>query len=176
MINKVKFFSHNKEGVAAVEFALIAPIMITLFFGAVELSDGLLANRKVTSVASSVADLVSQDTQIDDAGMADIFKAAQAIIVPYNFTDLSVRVSSINIDFDGTTQVGWSDGYNTSSYSPGTNFALPTGIGQPGGSVIVTEVSYNFESILGHIIVGTLTFEDKFFARPRRVLRVSRIT
>ena len=104
-----------------------------------------------------------------------IFKAAEAVIVPYNVSDLSVRVSSINVETDGTTDVGWSDAYNTSALSPGTNFALPDGIGQPGGSVIVTEVSYNFDSILGQIIVGTLTLEDRFFARPRRVVRVERI-
>ena len=172
---KFKSFRQNKDGVAAIEFAVIAPLMVTLFFGAVELSDGLLADRKVTVVASSIADLISQDTQIDDAGMADVFKAAEAVIVPYNVSSLSIRVSSINVETDGTTDVGWSDGYNTSAYAPGTNFALPTGIGQPGGSVIVTEVSYDFQSILGQLIVGTVVLDDQFFARPRRVLRISRI-
>lgn len=172
---RTKSFCRNKDGVAAIEFAIIAPVMLTLFFGAVELSDGLLVDRKVTVVASSIADLVSQDTQIDNAGMADIFKAAEAVIVPYNVADLTVRVSSINVETDGTTDVGWSDGYNTSSYAPGTNFALPNGIGAPGGSVIVTEVSFTYDSILGQIIVGTLTLEDQFFARPRRVLRVERV-
>ncbi len=175
MKTRIKSFRENKDGVAAIEFAIIAPVMVTLFFGAVELSDGLLADRKVTVVASSIADLVSQDTQIDNAGMADIFKAAEAVIVPYNVSSLSVRVSSINVDVDGSTDVGWSDGYNISAYSPGTNYALPNGIAQPGGSVIVTEVAYNFNSILGHIIVGTLTLNDQFYARPRRVLRVARI-
>ncbi len=176
MRQQVRAFAHNQDGLAAVEFAFIAPVMLLLFFGAVELSDALLADRKVTAVASSVADLVAQDSQIDDSGINDIFMAAEAILAPYDTTQLTIRVSQINVETDGTTRVGWSDALRTTAYSPGMNFSLPDGISQPGGSVIVSEITFTYQSIVSHFITGNITLTDGFYARPRKVLRIERVS
>src|SRR5882672_5866985 len=72
------------EAFAAAEFAMIAPIMITMYFGAAELTDGYAASAKVTSVASTAADLVAQENSICNAEMADTFSALDAIIFPYD--------------------------------------------------------------------------------------------
>src|SRR5207244_1629235 len=66
----------STEGVAAVEFALIVPIMAIMFIGAVELSQAITVDRRVTQVASSTADLVARaETQISQAEITDIMKA-----------------------------------------------------------------------------------------------------
>ena len=43
--------ARDRRGVSAVEFALVAPLMIGLYLGCVEISDGVAADRKVTLTA-----------------------------------------------------------------------------------------------------------------------------
>ena len=52
--------AHDERGVSAVEFALLLPLMVTLYLGGVEVSQGLTIDRKVTLVARTVADLAAQ--------------------------------------------------------------------------------------------------------------------
>ena len=39
------------RGIAAVEFAVIVPLMLTMFFGTLEFSSGVAVDRKMTLVA-----------------------------------------------------------------------------------------------------------------------------
>ena len=47
--------------IAAIEFALIVPLMLVLFFGTVEFSSGVAVDRKVTLMARTLSDLTSQN-------------------------------------------------------------------------------------------------------------------
>lgn len=162
------------SGIAAVEFALIAPLMITTYFGASELCNLLLADRKVTNVTAATTDLVAQAMQISDSGMNDIFTASSAIMQPYPLASLQIVVTSAVADADGNVTVGWSDGYNAAAYAPGTAFTLPQGLIQPGGSVIVTEVHYNYDSPIGQFWTHGFAVNDTFYQRPRRVMQIAR--
>ena len=42
----------DRRGVSAVEFAMVAPLMIALYLGCVEISDGVAVDRKVTLTAA----------------------------------------------------------------------------------------------------------------------------
>ncbi|MCB1430467.1 MAG: pilus assembly protein, partial [Nitratireductor sp.] len=53
-------FREEVRGVAAVEFAFIAPIMILLFVGTIELSAGVATNRKLSRLSSTIGDLITQ--------------------------------------------------------------------------------------------------------------------
>ena len=54
------FRKDRSDGVAAVEFALLLPVMITLFFGVVETSLALVCRADVSQMAATAADLISQ--------------------------------------------------------------------------------------------------------------------
>ena len=75
--------ARDERGVSAVEFALLLPLMLALYLGAVELSQGIAADRKVTLTSRTVADLVSQVTNINNAGMTNSLNAAAAVMAPY---------------------------------------------------------------------------------------------
>jgi Flp pilus assembly protein TadG len=165
----------DSSGVSSVEFALIAPIMILLFLGMVEISDGLTAKRKVTASTSTVADLIGRAKTITDADVLNVYEAASAILEPYNTTNVEIRITSVNIQLDGTPIVGWSDALNTAADNPGDKFVLPTGIAQPGGSVIVAKVSYTHSGVIGSIVSTPKTYADTFFIQPRRTLQIQRL-
>ncbi len=164
----------DRRGVSAVEFALIAPFMILLLVGTVELGDVMMADRKVTTVTNTSADLVAQAVQITDGQIADVFAASSAIMNPYDPSSLQITLTSVNID-GSTTLVGWSDGFNAAAYAPGSAFTLPLGLGNDGDSVIVGEVTYTHTSAVGTLLGGSKTFNDTFYSRPRRTLRVIRL-
>ena len=75
----------DKRGVAAIEFALILPIMFVMFVGAVELSQAITVDRRVTQAASSVADLVARkEKSISTTEISDIMKIGGYIMEPYS--------------------------------------------------------------------------------------------
>src|SRR6266571_7773864 len=85
----------DERGVSAVEFALLLPLMLTLYLGAVEVSQGIGADRKVTLTARTISDLVSQVSTINNAGMTNSLNAASAVMAPYSSANLKVTVSCI---------------------------------------------------------------------------------
>jgi Flp pilus assembly protein TadG len=88
----------EKDGVAAVEFALLLPLMLVLYIGTAELTTGLMANRKMTLVARAVSDLIAQenaDTGIDSTSLQNIFNSAGAIMSPFSTSSLKITASSI---------------------------------------------------------------------------------
>lgn len=167
-------FRTNQKGVAAIEFALIAPVMIALYVGLIEFSNALTLDRKLTHTASALADLVAQDNGITDAEMNDILAASAAIVAPYSPNPLRLVVSSVVADSDNNTTVAWSDAKNTSPRGTGSNITLPEGLTEPGSSVILAEVSYTYTSPFTQFLSGGIELQDRFYLRPRRVLQVSR--
>ena len=173
--NFARRFAAASEGIAAVEFAVIAPVMIVLFFGVTELSDALGASTKVGSVASTAADLIAQEKVVCNAEMTDAFAAVDSIMYPYPVNSMQVRVSSVVEDVNGQMRVAWSDGKNISALAVNTIVTLPTGlVTAVGASVIMAEVWYNYSSNTGKYIYGTLPLSNQFYSRPRRVTAITR--
>lgn len=165
-------FMRNSDGLSAVEFALIVPIMIMLYVGAVEFSHALTIDRRVTTVASATADLVAQAETITDAQIEDVFEAASSILSPYSTSPLSIVVTSVVADDDNKTTVDWSAARNATPHAENAAFPLPEGLTQPFSSVIVAEVRYDYQPTVGEYITGGITLTETFYLRPRRSLTV----
>src|SRR5271169_6520994 len=88
MPRAVRRFGRDRRGVSAVEFAFIAPVMIGLYLGCAEISDGVSADRKVSLTAAALANLTAQATTIATADMGNILDASSAIIAPYSAANL----------------------------------------------------------------------------------------
>ena len=88
----------EKRGNAAIEFAVIVPVMLTMFFGVVEFSAAVAINRKISMAAEELADLGARYQSIDDTEIANFFKIARAVITPYSPTVLKATITEIYID------------------------------------------------------------------------------
>ena len=95
----------DRRGVAAIEFALIVPILIALYFGAVEFSNAMTVDRRVTSIASSAADLAAQVEEVNANEVLDIFNASRSIMQPYDTNGISIVLTSVVADEDNNTTV-----------------------------------------------------------------------
>ena len=167
-------FAGDRRGVAAVEFALIVPLMIAMYLGTLELTDALMASRRVTLATQTVADLTAQSAVITDSDMNDIFAATAAVMAPLDASNLKMRVTSVIADSNNNTKVAWSDGYNMSARTKNSTVKLPAGLTSGGDSVIYAEVKFTYTSLLGKYFTSPFVFTDEAYLRPRRSLQVAR--
>lgn len=152
----------GERGLALIEFALIFPVMLFLFLGLVEFGEAFSLNRKIENAASTVSDLVSQESKVTCAQLADIATIANEIIKPYRPAPFSLRISSIVADENNNLEVAWT--YPTGGGSP--SFDFPAGLTEPGSSLIVAETAYEFTPTIGYFI-GSITLNGKGYFRPR---------
>lgn len=175
MMRSIRRFRRADGGLSAVEFALIAPVMVVLFFGIAEISSFVLAARKVSNIASSAADLVAQTTTINDAEVNDVMGALNAVLRPFNPADAQIRISSVVADSDGETTVDWSDARNTTAYSQGTPITIPNDIVPDNHGIIMAEVSFTYRTFFGMFLTDGITVRDTFYLKPRRSTTVQRL-
>jgi Flp pilus assembly protein TadG len=157
----------DEQGVSAVEFAMLLPLMLTMYLGTVEISQGISADRKVTLTTRSVADLVSQVSSINNADMSNSLNAAATVMAPFSSSNLKVVVSSVTIDSTGKATVAWSDTLNGTARAKGSTVTLPTALNIANSSLIFSEVQYAYTPTIGYLISGTLTLKDQIYMRPR---------
>jgi len=163
-------FGAETRGVAAIEFAILLPLIITMYFGTVELSTVLAVDRKVSLATNALADLVAQDTAIDAGEMNDIFNAARAVMVPYDADRLTMRLTAIAIDGDGEATVLWSAAQGMSEFAADSTIGIPAELAIADTNLIRADVNFNYESIVGEYFSGITSLDDTQYLRPRFVV------
>jgi Flp pilus assembly protein TadG len=162
-------FSKDRRGVAAVEFALVAPVMILLYCGMVELTMAMMAERQAAHSASVVGDLVAQSTQVTSGEVTDIFNVGAAILKPFPAASLRMRVSSVKADANGVPRVVWSQGYGMGSLAANaTPAGFPATLLAAGDSVIQADVAYTYTSPIMQVLPDPISYADSFYLKPRR--------
>jgi Flp pilus assembly protein TadG len=162
-----------QSGIAAVEFALILPIMVVLWIGGVEVTQALSVDRRLNNLASAVGDLTARRKKLSVAQVNEIFDIAPGAMFPYSTTGLQMRLTAVAIDSDGDATVDWSQANPaTAPYSVGDdmNALVPANLRTAGGSssqIIMAEVSYTYTPAVGYVITGGLTLDDRMFFVPR---------
>jgi Flp pilus assembly protein TadG len=108
--NWLRRFNGDERGAAAIEFAFIAPLLITMYLGTMEISRGLQVNKKVGRSASATADLIAQidDGALDKATIESIMKIGKATLQPYSLTQPTIIATGITINAAGAATVSWS--------------------------------------------------------------------
>jgi Flp pilus assembly protein TadG len=161
----------DRSGLAAIEFAMIVPIMLLLFFGTDEFSSAVAVNRKVTLMARTVSDLTSQNISVTDAQLTNFFNASKAIMTPYPSTPVNATVSELYIDpATKVARVQWSKGAEPRGL--GSSVTIPTALQVGGTYLIYSEVNYAFVPTVGYVLKSSITLKDFTFTRPRQSLCV----
>jgi len=172
----VRRFGRDGRGVSAVEFALIAPLLVTIYFAGIEVTTAVAVDRKMTLVAHTVADLVAQSSSITNSEMTDILNAAAAVSSPYTTTNLKVTVSSVTINSSNAATIAWSETLNGTRHTVGETVTLPTALNIADSSLIWGEVTYTYRPMFGTVIKSNLTLGDAIYMRPRISATVARTT
>jgi Flp pilus assembly protein TadG len=166
----------DERGVSAVEFAMLLPLMLTLYFGVVEVSQGIGAQRKVTLTSRTLCDLVSRVSSIGNSDMTNALNASSSVMAPFAVSNLKATVTSVKIDATGKATVDWSDTLNGTARAKGSVVTLPTALNVANTSLIWSEVQYTYKPVMGYVVTGTLTLKDQIYMRPRLSDSVARGT
>ena len=121
----------NEKGVAAIEFAFIAPLLLSIYFVTMEVAQAVESNKKVARAASMIADLITQQQTIKKSEVDAIMEIGTSILQPYNRTEPEFVVTAIEITDEDTPKVKvvWSrkmeNGSASQDAAPGTITTVP---------------------------------------------------
>lgn len=161
-------FLRDRRGIAAVEFALIAPILVLLYCGLAELTMAMMADRRVAHTASVIADLVAQTPQVANSDLTDIFTVGGAILNPFPAAPLKMRITSVVADVNAVPKVAWSDGQGMAALPVNSTANVPANLLAAGDSVVMAEVQYAYTSPLQIVLPNALNFTSTYYLKPRR--------
>ena len=165
----------DQRGNAAVEFAVIVPLMLVMFFGTIEFSSAVAVDRKISMVTQGIADLVSRYPSVYDADIANFAKISNAMLTPYSSTPLKATITEIYIDpTTGVARAQWSKG--DLPRTPGSTAPVPANLIARDAQnkiianqyLIFTETSYLYTPAVGYVMgIGGVPLSDKTYMRPR---------
>jgi len=180
-------FIADCRALAAVEFAFILPLMLVLFFGTVEFSQGIAIDRKVTLTARTLSDLTAQAQSslsppvatINNTYLQNVFTAAISIVMPYPPAPTIAQISEIYIDSNLVATIQWSEGatigagatqatLTASTHNPGDVISIPSQLLIKQTYLILSEVSYQYVPTVGYVMAPSgVNLSDVSYSRPR---------
>lgn len=184
-------FIASRRGVAAVEFALIMPVLLVLFLSSYDVGNAIIVYMKVRAATYELAAITNQYGttasnvgQISTTIMGTITSAGSTVLSPYSSTPLTIVLTQIKATSNTKATVSWSYAVNGTAYATGTTFNLPTNMandtcgsgnysgtsppsGKGGCYLILSQVSYSYTPMFGAFMTGTLALSDSLYVAPR---------
>jgi len=177
----------DKRGVAAIEFAIIAPILFILYFLTMETSQAIDVNKRVSRMASEVADLATQQQTLTKSQVDAILKIGEAVIQPYNRSVPTITMTGIEITDDSTPKVlvAWSrkldNGSSTVGDAVGTTTTVPDKLKIGGTFLVRVTADLGYQPVLTwsadqkaalsqhniRVWLNDITMGETYYLRPR---------
>jgi Flp pilus assembly protein TadG len=175
---KASQFCLHTQGAAAIEMAFIFPVMVGLYFGMVDATNALSANRKVTLAASTIADLVTQAPgQISNADLNGFYKAVEPIVMDqFPTSEVGIEVFDYRKE-DGNITNEWnhSNGKSCGSAPGASEVAGLDRLMTDGNDIIIARVCAKLKPVTGQIAgFGEITLSEQFALRPRQSLTIDK--
>ena len=162
----------DRRGVAAVEFAMVAPIILLLYFGLAEFCQGFMAQKRMGRTSAAVADLITQNESVTTTDIADVFEVGRLMMRPFPAAPLQQRVTAVTRRTNGQVRVDWSRGQGMTARGAGSLVEIPAGLIAAGESLVMTEITYDYDSPFGELLPGLTHFSHTYYLRPRKVEQV----
>jgi len=166
---RLRRFAAEVKGIAALEFAILAPMMVFLLFGSVDLIDMVGVNRRVQNVAASLADVTARDTSVSSSEMTGLWAALDVLMYPTDGAEVKALVTSVRITSTTQATVVWSRGHGLPLRNTGSSVTLPSEMMRPGTSLIMTETEMSYSTPLGFLLGGPVTLRHTAYRRSRLV-------
>lgn len=155
------------KGIAAVEAALIAPILFAIVLAILELSLRYRAYDAFHRYLFQAGDYLAREEQLVAGDITQIYQTADDLMAPLQTSGLlDLDVSSIGFKLDGTPELLWRRHRGTAP--PSIDVSQAAGLGKPGESVVRVGVTYRYTSPITSMIGGDgMTLSNSLFFRPR---------
>jgi Flp pilus assembly protein TadG len=161
----------DNRGAAAVEFALIFPVLMLIYAVGFELCQAATVNRKLTNTTVQIANLTSQFTSVSKSDIATIMNASSQTMTPFSNSSLSIVLSEVTIDANGNATVTWSEAYQNGVALTGTPLTTPptapASFQTASSSYLVVQSSYAYTPVIAGSFMRPMTLTGVSFMLPR---------
>jgi len=159
----------DRRGVAAVEFSLVLPFLLILYFGGYQTTQAVSAYRKLSDATVELGNVTAQYTTMSATDVSNVFNASSQIMAPDSTTNLKIVLSEITTDASSNATVTWSQAYQGgTALGVGTSVTLPAGLGAPNTSYIFVQTNYTWTPGFANSFVSTsIPMSDQFYMIPR---------
>jgi Flp pilus assembly protein TadG len=96
-------FVCEEKGVAILEFALIVPVLLLIYFGTVEITSVMRNVRKVDILSRTIGDTLSQRTMATADEVNDVFQVGPIVLAPFDGNGVQMTVSAVGVLGDAET-------------------------------------------------------------------------
>ncbi|AZO05311.1 pilus assembly protein [Mesorhizobium sp. M2A.F.Ca.ET.037.01.1.1] len=188
IVARASRFGRDRRGVAAIEFALIVPVLLIMYFITMEASQAIETSKKVSRIGSMVADLVTQQTAVVKANLDAIMKIGSTTLLPYNRSDPKIIITAIQMSDQAspTVKVVWSRKLVGSTYSadakPGDTTTVPSTLKIRNTFLIRVESDLGYTPVIAWSATdekaksfgllstfSNINMSETYYLRPRRV-------
>ena len=144
----------DRRGIAALEFALIAPLLLSMYFVTMEVAQGIEVNKKVSRVGSMVADLITQQQTLKKADIDAIMAIGEGTLQPYNRSRPKIVVTAIAVTDEATpkAKVVWSrkivDGTTSVGDAAGSEVSIPSSLKTKNTFLIRVESTLAYKPVI----------------------------
>jgi Flp pilus assembly protein TadG len=192
-------FIGDRAGVSAVEFAIIAPIMILLGLGGVDSAHYIEATQEINVAAKTIGQMLTENTT-GDVNYVDLQFYHDSTVIAFPevladaakksiqwSNDISITMSSIKFTATPanctssctyTPKVIWTAGNNPRTCGkpllPVVDASVPSPTTLPTdvygpGSLIVVDISYNFTPVFSSVLPSPISIARSIYLAPRYV-------
>ena len=168
-------FALLASATAAVEFAMVLPVMLVAYIGSIEIGSGVTADHKLANLSLTLANLTALTTKaLQDTDINAIFNASAAVLAPYDYTQAGMVISSIVFDSSNppNAYVVWSNA--TGPGATALTTLVPANLRTANGSVILGQAYFPYKPAMGYVVTGTISLADINFMVPRYYTSVPR--
>jgi Flp pilus assembly protein TadG len=182
LVSVYRRFIASTRGVAAIEFAMILPVILILLLATFDGGRAIAIYMKVRSatyILGAITNQYSTTTPIQASDMQAITGATSAVLAPYSSSPIVVTISQISINSNAATAgtVNWSYSLNGTALAQNSSATIPAGFlplntKSPCGStypcyLLLASVSYSYTPSFGYFAKGGITLSDSVYVTPR---------
>jgi len=163
-------FLTSTRGVAAVEFAIMFPILVTLFLASVDAARAIAIYTKVRSATFTLDAITNQYTTIQSADMSAILGATSVVLAPYSSSPVVVVLSQIKVSSATSAAVNWSATLNGTALTQNSSITVPANFASCPSYpcyLIYGKVSYAYTPLFMYFTKSAITVSDSLYMTPR---------
>ena len=163
----------EENALAAIEAAMIFPIMLVLLIGVFDAGNAILANQKTIRASQVVADLITRENVVTDADINEAIEAGRLAFEPLDSSSYGVDIVSIRFDEDANSEIVWRETLNMPPVPDplGDVAALE----EPDEGVVMVSVVYDFEPLFAGFVLTAFGMQEKAFSRGRSTPVITKV-
>lgn len=167
----MRAFFKSSNGVAATEFALVLPVLVSMLLGTIDLGRALWVSHKMLGATQTVADIITRNEIATNFDIQDAITAAEMVMDPFPMNEVGYDIVGIRFNQEDA-EIRWRETVNMDADRrfPG----LADGLGDHNEGVVAVVMQYSYQPAFYGFVIGEVNLQETAILRGRRVPYVAR--